>query len=120
MRVKLFCLGLLCSFFCKGQEKLTKLTVEKIMRDPKWIGTSPSAPYWSIDNKTVYFSWNPEQKLGDSLYSVTLTNISPQKYPAQQQLKIIPAASVIYNASRTAYVYARAGDIFCTEIKSGK
>jgi hypothetical protein len=24
-----------------GQQKLDKLTVEKIMRDPNWMGTSP-------------------------------------------------------------------------------
>ncbi|MEN9600268.1 MAG: hypothetical protein RL596_2592, partial [Bacteroidota bacterium] len=34
------------------------LTVEKIMSDPRWIGTSPSNAFWSNDNKTVFFSWN--------------------------------------------------------------
>ena len=28
-----------------SQPSLDKLTVEKIMRDPKWIGTSPVNPY---------------------------------------------------------------------------
>src|SRR5882724_7365814 len=38
-----------------------KLTVEKIMQDPKWIGTSPSDPYWSRDGKYLFFNWNPEK-----------------------------------------------------------
>ena len=31
------------------------LTVEKIMQDPKWIGTAPSREYWSEDGKWIYF-----------------------------------------------------------------
>ena len=120
MRSKLIVLGLVCFAFCNGQEKLTKLTVEKIMRDPKWIGTSPSTPFWSIDNKTLYFNWNPEKALSDSLYAVTLTNLTPKKISAPQHQQIIPAAGVTFNASRTAYVYNKDGDIYCTEIKSGK
>ena len=45
------------------QGKLDKLTVEKIMRDPKWIGTSPSAPQWSPDGKTLFFNWNPDKAI---------------------------------------------------------
>ena len=45
-----------------------ELTVEKIMRDPQWIGTSPDNVFWGADNQTVYFSWNPEKKLSDSRY----------------------------------------------------
>ena len=57
-----------------GQQKLDKLTVEKIMRDPNWIGTSPSNIQWSDDGKSIYFNWNPENALADSLYYITLTN----------------------------------------------
>jgi dipeptidyl aminopeptidase/acylaminoacyl peptidase len=90
------------------------------MRDPKWIGTSPASPFWSVDNKTLYFNWNPEGALGDSLYSIVLNNNNPQKIPAQQRKNVIPAASVSYNASRTAYTYAKEGDIYFTDIKSAK
>ena len=44
------------------------LTVEKIMQDPKWIGTSPSTIYWGPDSKTIYFSWNPDKNISDSTY----------------------------------------------------
>ena len=30
-------------------QKIDKLSVEKIMRDPKWMGTSPSGTFWSND-----------------------------------------------------------------------
>ncbi|MDZ4710385.1 MAG: hypothetical protein SH818_18445, partial [Saprospiraceae bacterium] len=42
-----------------AQTLLSPLTIEKIMRDPRWIGTSPSNIRWSPDNKFIYFNWNP-------------------------------------------------------------
>ena len=47
------------------QDKIT-LSVAKIMRDPKWIGTSPSDPFWAEDGR-LYFYWNPEKAISDSL-----------------------------------------------------
>ena len=43
----------------KAQD-LGKLSVDKIMRDPVWMGVSPSNIQWSEDSKTVYFQWNPD------------------------------------------------------------
>lgn len=90
------------------------------MRDPKWIGTSPSAPYWSYNGKELFFNWNPEKAVSDSLYSITLTDKTPRKITTTQKPQIIPAVSITYNVSRTAYAYAKDGDIYCTEIKSNK
>ncbi|MEJ0106232.1 MAG: hypothetical protein WDO19_28395 [Bacteroidota bacterium] len=108
------------SFTIRAQEKLTTLTVEKIMRDPKWIGTSPSSPYWSYDSKELFFNWNPDKELSDSLYSITLGNKIPRKITTGQRQKILSANNINYNLPRTAYVYSKDGDIYCTEIKSGK
>ena len=62
-----------------SQTTLDKLTVEKIMRDPKWIGTSPSGPQWSADGKTLFFNWNPDKATSDSLYYITTGNKIPVK-----------------------------------------
>src|SRR5215469_5082987 len=51
-----------------------QLTVEQIMRDPKWIGTSPSEIFWSYDSKTINFKWNPERNISDSSYKYDLVN----------------------------------------------
>ena len=60
----LFCLLFICiaafSQTDSQQKVLSKLTVEKIMRDPKWIGTSPNRINWSEDGQLIYFTWNPE------------------------------------------------------------
>jgi hypothetical protein len=65
---------LLCPTLLQAQ-KLSKLSVEKIMRDPKmWIGTSPSNISWSEDSQTIYFDWNPDKNLADSLYAYKLAD----------------------------------------------
>jgi len=103
-----------------GQQKLDKLTVEKIMRDPNWIGTSPSNIQWSNDGKSIYFNWNPEKLLADSLYYITLGNKTPVKVtPAELQI-LRATGNYVYNTSRSAYVLAKDGDIFYTELKTGK
>lgn len=88
------------------------------MRDPKWIGTSPSNIRWSVDSKTVYFNWNPEKNPGDSLYKITLSNLSPQKVSKAERLSL-PNAGV-YNTTYTKMVYDKDGDIFLLDIPSNK
>src|SRR5580658_8857450 len=111
-------LGFSSPVFC--QQKLDKLTVEKIMRDPKWIGASPSGSYWSYDGKYLFFNWNPEKSASDSLYYITNDNTIPRRAPASIWQNIPRASSVIYNHRRTYCTYGREGDIFLMELKTGK
>jgi dipeptidyl aminopeptidase/acylaminoacyl peptidase len=103
-----------------AQQKLDQLTVEKIMRDPKWIGTSPSNISWSNDGSTLFFNWNPDRHPADSLYYITLTNKVPTKASIAQKQLLDVENNYNYNQQRTAYVYAKGGDIFFTEVKTGK
>ena len=65
---------------CIAQQKNnSSLTIEHIMSDPKWIGTSPSNPVWADDGQTLYFNWNPDKAPEDSLYFITTKNRVPQK-----------------------------------------
>lgn len=101
-------------------QSLDKLTVEKIMRDPKWIGTSPSSPQWSADAKTLFFNWNPDKATADSVYYITLDNKTPVKATAFQKQNMLPGNSPEYNKARTAHIYSKDGDVFYKEIKTGK
>src|SRR6187402_3213285 len=103
-----------------GQQKPDKLTVEKIMRDPNWIGTSPSNIQWSNDGKSIYFNWNPENALADSLYYVTLNNKTPVKVTPAEMRALRATGNYVYNTSRSGYLLAKDGDIFYTELKTGK
>ncbi len=98
-----------CLAFALHAQQSTPLSVEYIMRDPKWIGSSPSNPFWSADGK-LYFSWNPEKALSDSLYN--WQQGGARKISLQQGREIVAADELVHNQSRTAYVYAKEGDIW--------
>ena len=55
------------------------------MRDPKWMGTSPSGTFWGNDGNTLYFLWNPDKAPSDSLWYITTTNKIPQKATAAEK-----------------------------------
>lgn len=100
-------------------QQIAPLTVEKIMRDPKWIGVSPSNVFWSEDSKQVYFNWNPEKNDGDSLYSAAIAGRTPQKVSPVTR-RALPAINGDYNKARTRKVYEKNGDLFIVDVPSGK
>jgi dipeptidyl aminopeptidase/acylaminoacyl peptidase len=103
-----------------GQTSLGKLTVEKIMRDPKWIGTSPSNPVWSADGKLLFFSWNPDNRISDSTYYVSVNNLIPQKANSSMRANAVTADNINYNTNRTAYTYTKNDDVYLYDIKTNK
>ena len=102
-----------------SQEKLTSLSVEKIMRDPKWIGSSPSNIFWGKDG-TLYFNWNPDKAISDSLYYISIKNIIPQKTTIDMRQKLLRPNEAVYNSNYSQYTFSKDGDIFFTDIKTGK
>src|SRR5918993_3825838 len=100
-----------------AQKTLAPLTVEKIMRDQKWIGTSPSNPYWSADGRYLFFSWNPEKAPADSLYYISLTDRTPKKAGADMRQNNPSFNNIIYNPAKTAYAYVKDGDLFYVDAK---
>jgi dipeptidyl aminopeptidase/acylaminoacyl peptidase len=115
MKCKGLLLLLLLPFF-----GFTQLTVEKIMRDPKWIGTSPQNISWSVDSKTIYFDWNPENKTSDSVYQYSLNEKSPVKGSYNQSQMVNAMNNGRYNKSYMQLVYAYRGDIYLFDVKSNK
>ena len=55
------------------------LSVEKIMRDPKWMGVSPSNINWDENSKHIYFNWNPENLKEDPMYQISSDLRKPLK-----------------------------------------
>ena len=98
-----------------------QLTVEKIMRDPKWIGTSPSNVFWSADSKKIYFSWNPDKKISDSTYVYTIgANGAPVRASLQEVQLAQAQNNAVFNEARTKMLYALRGDVYMVDITSGK
>ena len=109
---------MLISVSAFGQQ-LAPLTVEKIMRDPKWIGISPSNVFWSDDSKQVYFNWNPEKNVADSLYTASTTTKTPQKLTPNNR-RALPSNSGDFNKARTKKVWDKNGDLYLLDIPTGK
>ncbi|MBV7531252.1 prolyl oligopeptidase family serine peptidase [Chitinophaga sp. sic0106] len=100
--------------------QLSPLTVDKIMRDPKWIGTSPDQVFWGADNQTVYFNWNPEKAPADSLYFLQLKDATPKKTVAAERSMLLAANNGVYSNDRSMVVFSLQGDIYLKELKTGK
>ncbi|MES2003738.1 MAG: alpha/beta fold hydrolase [Bacteroidota bacterium] len=119
MKTKLLFLLLMVCGFAYAQN-LTNLSVEKIMRDPKWIGTSPSNVFWSGDSKSVFFSWNPQNNVSDSVYNYSIAGGEPQKAGFYEVQKVNALNNAVYNSNRTQMVYAYRGDLFLVDVKTNK
>ena len=112
---KIYLLFLLLPVFSNAQ-----LTVEQIMRDPKWIGTSPSEIFWNYDSRSIYFKWNPENSISDSSYkfSIEENKISKAKY-----IDAILAEDISngkYNTSKTKIAFIHNADVYLLNIADKK
>ncbi|HVZ57206.1 MAG TPA: prolyl oligopeptidase family serine peptidase [Chitinophagaceae bacterium] len=90
------------------------------MRDPKWIGSSPSNPSWSYDSRTLYFWWNPRQAPSDSPYVLRLGDRLPIPATAGQRDSLVSQDALRFNARHTAFTYSKDGDIFYGTLPGGK
>ncbi|WP_316816811.1 prolyl oligopeptidase family serine peptidase [Pedobacter nyackensis] len=100
-------------------QQLAPLTVEKIMRDQKWIGVSPSGYRWAADSKTVYFDWNQEGKEKSELYGLDVYSGKLKKEDRKLADKAVGLA-YRYNADRTLGVAEKEGDLYFYDVKSKK
>ena len=119
MRNKLFCaFFLFCAFLLFSGISQAQLTVDQIMKDPKWMGTSPSGVFWSQDSKSVFFNWNPTQQISDSNYRVALGSTEPSKAGFIETQKAAALASGLYNSNYSQLLYNYRGDIYLLDIKT--
>ncbi|HEY9194704.1 MAG TPA: DPP IV N-terminal domain-containing protein, partial [Mucilaginibacter sp.] len=112
---KIFTLLLLACSTGAIAQKLDTLTIEKIMRDPKWIGVSPSDIHWSDDSKSVLFNWNPDKTGADELFAVNPDNPTPHKVTLTDKKNLPGSGS--WNKKHTQKVYEKNGDLFLEDIQ---
>lgn len=117
---RLTLLASLCWPVASFAQQLQTLTVEKIMRDPKWIGTSPDNIFWGPDGQTVYFSWNPEKAPADSLHAITLSQRKPVKTAPAERSRIQALQGGEPDQARTRLAYTWQGDVWLRDLTSGK
>ncbi|MFC5190912.1 prolyl oligopeptidase family serine peptidase [Algoriphagus aquatilis] len=117
LRKLLFLPGLLC-FFAVVQAQ-SPLTVDYIMRDPKWMGTFPSAHSWSEDSKQIFFRYNLENDPADSLYKIDLTKPSQISKVHWPEEKLLRKELSTFNSDQSLRLYKEKNTIYLEDRKKG-
>ena len=107
------------SVFRINAQQLAPLTVEKIMRDPKWMGVSPSNILWDANSRSVYFNWNPQSAERDAGYSISISNKNPVKISDNDRRRL-NRRQLIYSLDRSKILFERNGDLILQNSKSGR
>ncbi|MCH7399496.1 S9 family peptidase [Belliella sp. DSM 107340] len=97
-----------------------ELTVEKIMKDPKWMGNFPSNVNWDDQGKHILFNYNPEGNPSDSLYKIAVNKTGAiEKVSLEEQRQFIPRFANS-NKDQTKKIFVKDGEIILYEITTGK
>lgn len=99
-------------------QELGELSVQKIMRDPAWIGHSPDNFYWGENSDQLFFNWNPDNNSEDSLYAYEFDKDEIISIDHQQEMSY-PARNGVYNKAKTEKLFIRNGNLYLAEIKTG-
>ncbi|MEM9664923.1 MAG: prolyl oligopeptidase family serine peptidase [Bacteroidota bacterium] len=100
------------------------LTIDQITQDPDaWIGSFPSAPFWTDAGDVAYFFWNPGNQFpSDSLFMVPAGGGEAVQVTPEQR-RALPPRFDGWHTDRHAYsddfglrVFARDGDLFLYDL----
>lgn len=116
---KLLLYFLLAAPFVANAQQLDTLTVEKIMRDPKWMGVAPTNIQWGENSRNIYFNWNPEAAKDDALYQISVDKRKPEKV-SDELKKSLDRGQLTYTKDRSKVLFERSGDIIIRNVMNGK
>lgn len=94
------------------------VTMEQIMAHPDWIGLPPEDPYWADDGSTVYFQRKRTGVELRDLYRLPLDGGEP-KLVLNPERGAIDVAGGDLSEDRAWKVYARQGDIYLKDLRTG-
>lgn len=117
LSLRFFIVAFLASLTTVAQ---SDLSVQKIMQDPNWMGTFPSDVEWNEQSNVIYFDYNPEQNVSDSLYKISLKNTSEFQKVSLDEIKTRVSSNGDYNDKRTAKLFVKSGDLYLYDIKKNQ
>nr|MBP6750648.1 S9 family peptidase [Xanthomonadaceae bacterium] len=111
------------AFACAGpvvaQDATAKpLDLATIMADPDWIGNSVEQAWWSWDSRDVLYLRKRDGATIRDLWRVPATGGDPRKVEDAARAGL-DAARPAFDATRTRMAFARNGDIFVRDLRSG-
>lgn len=118
MQRKIFFLPVLLCIFASAQAQ-SSLSVDYIMRDPKWMGIFPSAPYWREDSKQIFFRYNLENDPADSLYKIDLAKPNQISKVHWSEEKILRKDLATFNRDESLRIYKEKSSIQLEDRKKG-
>ncbi len=115
-----FTLLVICSLSTSVFAQTSSLSVEKIMQDPKWMGTFPENVNWDTQSKTIYFNYNPEGNASDSLHKIKISNLDKIEKVSLAERKAMPPRFGSWDAKHAKRLYTDAGALWIYDVKSDK
>ncbi|TRZ44459.1 prolyl oligopeptidase family serine peptidase [Robertkochia solimangrovi] len=111
---------MLFTFCLQAQDTNTSsLSIKQIMDGDDFVGHLPSRPQWSLDGNSIYFQWNPDNAWSDSLYVYDVKSKKINKAGFETDWNL-PNDRMTTNAEGSKALYEKHGDIFITDLKTGK
>ncbi|WP_442846836.1 prolyl oligopeptidase family serine peptidase [Leeuwenhoekiella sp. H156] len=98
----------------------SSLSVEKIMQDPRWMGTFPENVNWDTQSKTIYFDYNPEGNPADSLYKISISNPDKIEKVNLAERKAMPGRYGTWNTAHTKKLYTEDGALWVYDLKNDR
>ncbi|GMQ28551.1 S9 family peptidase [Algoriphagus confluentis] len=106
--------------FTLGVQAQSLLSVDYIMRDPKWMGTFPSSLSWSEDGKTIYFQYNLANDPADSLYKLDLDKASTPVKVSLEEQKSLEKGLEAFNSDHSFRVYRVKTQLWIQDLRKKK
>jgi len=102
-----------------GGQSTPPVTLERIMAERDWIGNPPERPFWSHDGRAIfYYQKRPGEERRD-LIQLTLDGRGPESIPEARYGEVEEGPGEL-SADGRRKVYARQGDIFVKDMRSGR
>ncbi len=94
------------------------LDMATIMADPDWIGNSVEQAWWSWDSRELLYTRKREGATIRDLWRVPASGGEPAKVDGAARAQL-DAARPAFDATRTRMAFARNGDIFVRDLRTG-
>ncbi|PPU64415.1 S9 family peptidase [Xanthomonas codiaei] len=94
------------------------LTIEQVMADPDWIGPSVEQAWWQWDGKQVQYLLKRNGSPVRDTYRQGVESAAVERV-ADSARAGLDAANPSYDATRQRMLFARNGDIFLRDLRSG-